>query len=247
VEERARVVLNTLASRSESSARPVYTSTPTIDTIHEEETSPFDSRDEEEVDNTKSSSPRVQFSTSDDVKILTPTITEPPPLDNQDALRPRSPSPAPSDASFEVTPATSVAKAVASRLSFWNTMLKPLTPAPSNPASQPPVTENTKEPIDLDTAIQEGSEPSAVLGEILGSGAEPATVQEKHNEMEDKIVRECVREFTKGGMYFAYNFGGPHSYSMQRSSHQVSGIKISPVPCNTSRTKWTNQGSNMHC
>jgi hypothetical protein len=51
-------------------------------------------------------------------------------------------------------------------------------------------------------------EPAEVLGDIIATTAPtPITQEETHNQLEDKIVRETIREFSKGGMYFAYNFG----------------------------------------
>ena len=29
----------------------------------------------------------------------------------------------------------------------------------------------------------------------------------QHHELESRIVKECIREFTKGTMFFSYNFG----------------------------------------
>lgn len=61
----------------------------------------------------------------------------------------------------------------------------------------------------LDSIISEGvKEPVEVLETLLTQTAPaPATQEEKHKEMEEKVVKECVREFSRGGMYFAYNFG----------------------------------------
>lgn len=66
-----------------------------------------------------------------------------------------------------------------------------------------------EEQEELDAIIREGTEePSVVLGSILAATAPPpVSSEERHNELEDKIVREVIREYTKGGMYFAYNFG----------------------------------------
>jgi len=65
----------------------------------------------------------------------------------------------------------------------------------------------TEEQEVLDRLMNE-DEPAEVIETILASTAPPPpTVEEKHLEMESKIIRECVREFIKGGMYFAYNFG----------------------------------------
>jgi len=51
-------------------------------------------------------------------------------------------------------------------------------------------------------------EPAQVIVSILASTAPPpATSEERHSELETKVVRECIREYTKGDMYFAYNFG----------------------------------------
>ncbi|PFH51748.1 hypothetical protein AMATHDRAFT_74778 [Amanita thiersii Skay4041] len=50
-------------------------------------------------------------------------------------------------------------------------------------------------------------EPSEVLGDLMAAFAlQPPTDEEKHSELETKIVRECIKEYTKGGMYFAYTF-----------------------------------------
>ena len=55
---------------------------------------------------------------------------------------------------------------------------------------------------------EQTEEPAEVLKNILSTTAPPpASAAEKHTELEDKIVRECVKEFTRGGMYFAYTFG----------------------------------------
>ena len=32
-------------------------------------------------------------------------------------------------------------------------------------------------------------------------------MEEKHSQLDVKIVKECLREFSKGGMYFSYDFG----------------------------------------
>ena len=35
----------------------------------------------------------------------------------------------------------------------------------------------------------------------------PISAKERRNEMDARIVRECIREYAKGGMYFSYGFG----------------------------------------
>jgi hypothetical protein len=61
----------------------------------------------------------------------------------------------------------------------------------------------------LDNLMSEANEePAQVIESILASTAPPpATSEERHSELETKVVRECIREYTKGDMYFAYNFG----------------------------------------
>jgi hypothetical protein len=55
---------------------------------------------------------------------------------------------------------------------------------------------------------QENEEPATMVDSILAATAPPpASVEEKQTELERKIIRECIKEFSKGGMYFAYNFG----------------------------------------
>ena len=50
--------------------------------------------------------------------------------------------------------------------------------------------------------------PEKVVEAIVNATAPaPSSNEERHRELEEKVVRECVRELTKGGMYFAYTFG----------------------------------------
>lgn len=54
----------------------------------------------------------------------------------------------------------------------------------------------------------EKAEPTEVIESILSATAPPPmSAEEKHSELEEKIIKECTREYVKGGMYFAYNFG----------------------------------------
>jgi hypothetical protein len=59
-------------------------------------------------------------------------------------------------------------------------------------------------------------EPDAVLSKVIETLAPaPASPEEQHSELEDKIVKEVIREFSKGGMYFAYTFGAYILHSSQ--------------------------------
>lgn len=172
--------------------------------------------------------PKVKFSDSEDVKILSPLAAD-------FQFRSSSPpSPTSSGASTPVSESDTtapVAKALAARLSFWSRLSKR---QPSNS-----VTSAEEEPLreSLDERIETGvEEPKAVLQDLLDSTAPaPATVEERHSELDDKIVKECVKEFTKGGMYFAYNFGGFPCVSVLKwkSDWTLSDRSFSPfhLPC----------------
>ena len=112
-----------------------------------------------------------------------------------------------------------VAKALADKLSFWNRMSKAkFTTQPSGSIDHALSREEADAPgtalnggrLSLDEMIKEGDkDPHEVLDTILAASAPaPQTAEQKNTELEDKIIRECVNQFTKGGMYFSYTFGG---------------------------------------
>ena len=66
----------------------------------------------------------------------------------------------------------------------------------------------TEEIEPLNISMDGMKDPDAVISKILESAAPaPQTEEEKHSELEGKIIRECIREYSRGGMYFAYTFG----------------------------------------
>ncbi|KAK0228754.1 SacI homology domain-containing protein [Armillaria fumosa] len=129
---------------------------------------------------------------------------------NADEQTPRSRSPSDaSSISSESSTASPVIKALASRLSFWNRLssggtkgLKQTSDDVSNPSP------NCEQDI-----LDEG-DPEEVLASIVAP--EPASPEERHSELERKVIRECVKEFTKGGMFFAYNFDITRSMQHKR-------------------------------
>ncbi|KAK0210966.1 SacI homology domain-containing protein [Desarmillaria ectypa] len=152
-----------------------------------------------------------------------PTVPKPSPLiqsaptpipvfdydSNADEHTSRSCSPSDaSSTSSESSPASSVIEALASRLSFWNRLspgtrgLKQTSGDVFNPS-----------PKDEKVILEEG-DPEEVLASIVAP--EPISPEERHSELEGKIVRECVKEFTKGGMFFAYNFDITRSMQHKR-------------------------------
>jgi hypothetical protein len=76
------------------------------------------------------------------------------------------------------------------------------------------------------SAATDAHSPEVVLSDIIASTAsnEPSSVADKHTELEDKIVKEVIREYSKGEMFFAYSFG-----VYQTSSHLISNVYRSKI------------------
>lgn len=99
-------------------------------------------------------------------------------------------------------PISIVAKALASRLSFWNR-------SPEHLLNSPALEVHSSDMVDsLERRMANGEAATDVLHSIISSAAPPpSTVEEKHSELEEKIVKETTKEFVKGGMFFSYRFG----------------------------------------
>src|ERR1700722_18461986 len=203
VEERALVAVKTLASRHAELLRPPLRPSNTLDTIHPP---PDSASDTEDVDHhaKRASKRAVQFLDHEQIKVLTPRSLHEFDLtyDHEDDPLPSSGASTPS--SDYSAPMMTVAKTLATRLSFWSrlskrTVLHADTPVPGSFGEQQEA---------LQSIMDRDDKPTEIIDSILAATAPtPTTAEERHSELEDKIVRECVREFTKGGMYFAYNFG----------------------------------------
>ncbi|KAF8809044.1 hypothetical protein BYT27DRAFT_7163377 [Phlegmacium glaucopus] len=235
VEDRARMALKALAARNKSGpSRPSLIPKrkelslefvpPSVDYPHTLK---------QEAEQSKKGA-RVQFSSD---------------LSNLEAgrliLRPSSAQSSSSD--FSTSSETSVAtspifKTLAERLSFWSRLSKrPL----ASTEEQPPIAEPltlTEEQEAFDRLTNGGKErPAEVMESILASTAPaPATTEERHSELETKVVRECIKEFTKGGMYFAYAFDITRSLQhkqelgikSQKRRDLLAGLGALPVPEN---------------
>jgi len=167
------------------------------------------------LDNMRSTSPHVRFASEIDLR-----------QSGRCQLQ-RAPSPSPSvttsaASSGRSSPTQSpttmspVTKALAQRMSFWN--LLPRRGAASSATTAQEPEGNTLGPESPDKVLQsEFTKPGAdrpvdvdeaVAAAAAVAAAPPRTTDEQNKELEIKIVRETVRLFSKGGMYFTYSFGG---------------------------------------
>lgn len=140
------------------------------------------------------------------------------------------------------SPASPVIEAIVPRLSFWNKITRPAqslsqtllsanvkgketekgreSDAADYTSSAPLLGAESEfadhEPSELERLIHEKkAEPSEVLKNVLAAFTlQPGSPEERHAELEAKIVRECVRSFAKGEMYFAYTFGKLYSFQV---------------------------------
>lgn len=205
LEERARQAIQAISSRNTTLTRPsLLPQNSGIGTGKEE------ANQEENLvalndDALPPPSPHVQFSSDPQVKLVTP-VRESFQVDG--SPRPVSPQSMSSTASTpsEQSAASPVLKAVAARLSFWNRISK--RNSSMTQGSGMPLSEGTPLSETLDKVIHEASEtPAEVIDTILATTAPPpTTIEQQHTELEGKVIRECIREFTKGDMYFSYTF-----------------------------------------
>ncbi|KIY65285.1 hypothetical protein CYLTODRAFT_357070 [Cylindrobasidium torrendii FP15055 ss-10] len=207
-EDAARTRINALASRGDART-PVIPPSRTLDTIGSSTSDPAVSPDPDndtQPQPTLKPSPRVQFRA--DTIDLTGDGVSPAPSIHSRLLS----DDASSEISSESAPGSPVINAITKRLSFWRKPIFP--PSPERDGN------NLKSPIPAAQEEEEvllnsfGKEPQDVLASILP--VEPVSTEEKSTELEDKIVRECVKEFTKGGMYFSYNFDLTRSMQSKR-------------------------------
>ncbi|KIJ17485.1 inositol-polyphosphate 5-phosphatase [Paxillus involutus ATCC 200175] len=152
------------------------------------------------------SSSRVKFADEDDVKIMSPMADTG--FEVQHEERPSSPAPsgASTPVSSESLGDSSVAKAIADRMSFWTRLSqRKATSTLSKHDSGAGFAEGRQS---LDSIVQSAQgEPVPVIDTILAATTPaPESIEERHSELEDRVVRECIREYVKGCMYFAYHF-----------------------------------------
>lgn len=205
-EERARKVISSLASRNEIDRRASLLPSEVIQKDESiDDVAAANSTGDSATGDTKS--PRVKFADENDVKLVSPR-----PDQSFDALEDeRAASPTPSTASTpsseQSTNGDPVIKTLANRLSFWSRLSKRSSRQMS--VDQALLEQSGTEEIEpLNISMDGMKDPDAVISKILESAAPaPQTEEEKHSELEGKIIRECIREYSRGGMYFAYTFG----------------------------------------
>lgn len=193
-EERATFAVNALLSRNTRNSRPSLLR-PTDDDVGFEGS----------LTRPETPARAVRFADGDEVKVMTPMAARESFIDAQnDTISSPSSSSGRSSPNSEMSQTGPVERTIADRLAFWNRSTKKVQPhdfSDSYPVEDP------GSPHGVVTAgSQKG--PAEVLGDIIVATAPaPITREETHSQLEDKIVRETIREFSKGGMYFAYSFG----------------------------------------
>lgn len=123
--------------------------------------------------------------------------------DLSDGTPPDSPSP--------------LSKAIAAQLSFWTKLSKQIDeklskkPSPSglSPPSRPLLNSPSTDSMeDVGRRLSNGERSADILKSIIAKSAPtPSSTEAKYSELENKIVRETVKMFVRGGMYFSYTFG----------------------------------------
>lgn len=61
---------------------------------------------------------------------------------------------------------------------------------------------------DIDNGETGGIQPAQAVDDIVAAAAsEPQSEEERYRTLEEKVLKEWVKQYTKGGMYFSYTFG----------------------------------------
>lgn len=169
------------------------------------------------------SAPRVTFAEEEQVKVMTP-VAQDGFEHSEDESEPDTGASSPAE-SLTSTPSSefsvmtgNIAKTLADRLSFWNKMSKKPTVASTTSIDQviageaqrrlPSRQGSTDERTSIDALLKEGDKkPEEILDAIVEAHSPaPMTVDQKNSELEEKIIREVMHQFSRG-MYFAYRFG----------------------------------------
>ncbi|CCA69257.1 related to SAC1-recessive suppressor of secretory defect [Serendipita indica DSM 11827] len=137
----------------------------------------------------------------------------------------------PTSAGVSIAP---LAKTLADRLSFWKTRQAgradeaSLVSAPTraNIGGSTTGEDTLGELVDnIDSGDVDNVDAAQAVEDIVAAatGPQPLTAEEKNAAVEEKVLRELVRQYTKGGMYFAYSFD--LSNSLQHKQQNIERIK----------------------
>lgn len=122
-----------------------------------------------------------------------------------------------SDVSDDTPPGSPspISRALAAQLSFWAKVRKQIDektkksppPSQSSALSPGPVLDSPSME-DVGRRLSNGENSADILKSIIAKSAPPpSTTEAKYSELENKIVRETIKMFVRGGMYFSYTFG----------------------------------------
>lgn len=190
VKDRAKSILSRMASRNTSVNRPSLLVS--------------DVDDLQFLDEGTSGGSQVKFADEDEVKILTPRDQVKFSVNNAD--RPASPvSSGASTPASDVSMTHSPVSTIANRMSFWSRLSK----RASSVSEGADIEESLLDEEELLDSIIHDAEgvPDKVISSIIAATAPPPdSSEERNSELEKRILRGCLREFTKGDMYFALHF-----------------------------------------
>jgi len=189
---------------------------------------------------------RVKFLEEPEIKVMSPVLDDEFPVVDTRSPSPISVASVASSVSSEPS-AASVAKVLASRLSFWSKSSK-MNSAKTPDVESPRVSVDEEEDRPLDALIHEDMpEPQQVLNSIIETVApSPATMSQKYAELEAKILRQTVKEFAKGEMYFAYDFGAPIHIPLKKICPPHCS-QISRIPYNINKNNLLNPRNRTPC
>ncbi|KAG8763421.1 hypothetical protein FRC11_004032 [Ceratobasidium sp. 423] len=190
-EDQARTALNgLLARKTPLTPRPLETPAEDVPDLTPYPQTPAPSRN-----NTLEAAPRVTFASepipipNNDINASTTSLA----LSSGSLSASTSGTSTPLSSSGSLSGPAPVAKTLLNKLSFWSTPTRAT--LDTTPA--------------LDTTPQEGeTEPEQALHKILASESTqaPRSVEERNKELTKKVVREVVRQFGSGCMYYSLDF-----------------------------------------
>ncbi|KAI0032266.1 SacI homology domain-containing protein [Vararia minispora EC-137] len=231
--DRAQKLVAALAAKNSATARMSLIPTPSSDApdileVDVQKTTPVSEPEQ-----------RVKFADDLQVKVMTPGASDtqfiPGVLEAGRSASPISIHSALSSGSSTPTSETSsatiqLARTLSERLSFWNRVpARRATAVPSplevlNEAQQPDEAAVDGGMRSLDSPMHvEGAEKDELSDVLVSPAPAPISEEDKHKELEEKILRQTVKDFSKGEMYFAHDFD--ITRSLQHKQDLVSRTK----------------------